>query len=498
MGYAVASPNSWATVTSTNPPRAAGRRMPGIPPPILSPPLTLASEVESTMLIVLIQLCVIVAAARIFAWLFRRLGQPIVVGEILAGLILGPSMLSILGEFLPAETMQPIRDAWSRIFDPSVSQIFTVISQLGLVFLLFLIGLEFDFSHLKRSGKASLLISIVGIVLPFGLGYLLAIWMHPEVGFHEDPETGVVTPIKFLGFALFMGTAMSITAIPILGRIMMELDITRSRLGAITITSAAIDDAFGWILLATCAALVKSTIGGEFHWQNSVLMLGESIGFAAIMIFMVRPFLRKWATWALRRDKGELGINSLAMLFILMFLCAISTNLIGIFSIFGAFILGATLSTETEFREAIRRQLSQFVTAFFLPIFFTYTGLRTDVGALEGGMLWVFAGAVSAAAIIGKFGGCTVAARVGGLDWRESSCVGVMMNTRALMELIVINVGYELGVIPKSVFCMLVMMAVLTTIMTTPILLRLSHGTELEPMIAGSSFGKGIAKVAPT
>jgi len=452
---------------------------PGLP----IPPLTLASEVESTLLIVLIQLCVIIAAARIFAAIFRKLGQPIVVGEILAGLILGPS---VLGHIAPgfSELVFPT--------DPDnptahvVASSFQVLSQLGLIFLLFLIGLEFDFSHLKRSGKASLLISITGIVLPFGLGILLALWMHPVVGFHLDEATGAPTPIDFRGFALFMGTAMSITAIPILGRIMMELDIARSRLGAITITSAAIDDAMGWILLAMCAAMVRA----EFQWENTLLMLGEAVAFAAIMIFMVRPFLKRWANWALRRDKGELGLNSLAMLFILMFLCAIATNLIGIFSIFGAFILGATLSTETAFREAIRRQLSQFVTAFFLPIFFTYTGLRTDVGELEGGMLWVFAAAVSAAAIIGKFGGCTFAARIGGLDWRQSSCVGVMMNTRALMELIVINVGYELGVIPPSVFAMLVIMAVLTTVMTTPILLRLSRGTELEPMIAASSFGK--------
>lgn len=452
----------------------------------VQPPLYLASDVESVLLIVLVQLCVIIAAARIFAHLFRKLGQPIVVGEILAGLILGPS---VLGQFAPGFSELVFPTDPDNPTSQVVASSFQVLSQLGLIFLLFLIGLEFDFSHLRRSGKASLLISVTGIVLPFGLGVLLAMWMHTEVGFHEDPVTGARKPIDLVGFALFMGTAMSITAIPILGRIMMELDIARSRLGAITITSAAIDDAFGWILLATCAALVRSTVGGEFHWQNSLIMLGEAVAFAAIMIFMARPLLRTWSTWALRKDRGELGLNSLAMLFILMFLCAIATNLIGIFSIFGAFILGATLSTETAFREAIRRQLSQFVTAFFLPIFFTYTGLRTDVGELQGGMLWVFAAAVSAAAIIGKFGGCAVAARVGGLDWRQSSCVGVMMNTRALMELIVINVGYELGVIPKSVFAMLVIMAVITTIMTTPILLRMSRGTELEPMIAGSSFG---------
>ncbi len=435
------------------------------------------SEVEDTLLIVLIQLVVIIAAARVFAAIFQRLGQPIVVGEILAGLLLGPSMLRMLGLVLPEPAMESVRDAWTSVFNPEVGPVFGVMSQLGLIFLLFLVGLEFDFSHVKRSGKASLLISITGIILPFGMGYGLAMAMHPHVA----------PTIDLRGFALFMGTAMSITAIPVLGRIMMELDIARSRLGAITITSAAIDDACGWILLAAVSAMVRSA----FHPGDTLLMLAESIGFALGMIFIARPMLKRWAKAAVKRGGGNLGLVDLAALLIIMFLCAIATNLIGIFSIFGAFILGATLSGEHGFREAVRGQLSRFVTAFFLPIFFTYTGLRTDVGTLEGWMLWGFAIAVSAVAIAGKFGGCTLAARFGGLSWRQSCCVGVMMNARALMELIVINVGHDLGVIPSSVFCMLVFMAVLTTVMTTPILVRAAKGTELEPLIEQSPFRKG-------
>ncbi len=413
-------------------------------------------------------------AARGFGMLFRKLGQPIVVGEILAGLILGPS---VFGRMFPGLSAQ--------VFDTSVQPVFQILAQLGLIFLLFLIGLEFDFRHLKTSGRSSLTISIVGIVLPFVLGFGLAHAMHPHIE-HVLGKDGAMRAVDINGFALFMGTAMSITAIPILGRIMMELNISRSRLGAITITAAAIDDAAGWIILGAVSALVRS----EFHPLNTLLVLGETIGFALAMVFIVKPLLRRWTKFALRRGDHELGLTSLAMLFVLMFLCAIATNIIGIFAIFGAFILGATLSSEDEFRAVVTKYFRSFVTVFFLPIFFTYTGLRTDVGTLQGGTLWIFAGLVSALAIIGKFGGCGMAALLTGHTPRESACIGVMMNTRALMELIVINVGYELGVIPRSVFCMLVMMAVLTTVMTTPILLRLARDTELEPLVEQSGFLK--------
>lgn len=399
------------------------------------------------------------------------------VGEIAAGLILGPSVFGKLAPELSA-----------AVFDASVAPIFLVLAQLGLIFLLFLIGLEFDFRHVRTNARSSLLISIMGIVLPFTLGWLLAGLLYPHLESHVDKR----------GFSLFMGTAMSITAIPILGRIMMELDITRTRVGAITITAAAIDDAAGWIILAAVSAMARA----NFHLVDSLTMMVETIAFALLMIFVAKPALGWWVRRSLQAGGGVLSLNAMAILFVVLFLCAIATNLIGIFAIFGAFILGASLSSEQEFREAVARQLRNFVTAFFLPIFFTYTGLRTDIGTLHSGTMWLFAGLVSAAAIAGKFGGCTLAARAGGMSMRESACVGVMMNTRALMELIVINVGYELGVIPKSVFCMLVLMALLTTVMTTPILLRLMKGTELEPCIARSGFAPRFVPqppaVAPT
>ena len=408
------------------------------------------AHVETILLAVIVQLIVIIAAARIFGALFHRLGQPQVCGEIAAGLILGPSLF---GGFFP--------DLFQKVFDPSVGQIFSVMSQLGLVLLMFLIGLEFDFGHLKENRRTALSVSVVGIVVPFALGFLLGLYMHRQLGLQGSS----------LNFALFMAAAMSITAIPILGRIMIELNINRTRLGSLTISAAAVDDAAGWIILALVTAIVRST----FDPVKLSLMVAEVIGFAVFMLFIVRPLLIRWI-----RGIADLTINTLAILLILIFLAAAVTNLIGIFSIFGAFFFGALLHDQHEFVAAIRRRLSDFVTVFFLPIFFTYTGLRTDIGSMSGTTLWTFCGLVLLAAMAGKFGGCTLAARANGLPWRESSIIGVMMNTRALMELIVINIGYDLGIIPKSVFFMLVFMAVVTTYITAPLLRRMVPNSEIE------------------
>lgn len=444
-------------------------------------------SIEELLIPILIQLAVIITVARLFALIGRRLGQPAAVGEIVAGLVLGPSVLQRLAPDLWAALFQPgllhvPAELSAVVFDKT----FAVLSQLGLIFLLFLIGLEFDFSHLRQHGRAALGISFAGVALPFALGLGLAPLLHPHIEPH--PQTG--QPVPPLGFALFLGVALSITAIPILGRMMMELNINRTRLGAITISAAAADDAAGWILLASVAGIVRS----GFAWAGALRMIGETVGFALLILIVARPLLRRWARWALKRDGGELGLNGLAVLLAVMFLCSIATGLIGIFAIFGAFLLGAALSAEEQFRAAAAGKLRDFVTAFFLPIFFTSTGLRTNIGTLESPALWGWAALVLAAAVVGKFGGCGLAARLGGFSPRESACIGVMMNTRALMELIVINLGYELRVIPPSVFCMLVLMALITTVMTTPILLRLMPGTELEPYIQASSFRRSTTK----
>jgi Kef-type K+ transport system membrane component KefB len=438
-------------------------------------------DLEHLLLPVLAQLIVIIAAARIFGALARKLGQPAVVGEILAGLILGPSLFGWLFPGLFQAVFKPhLHGVPDDLANAAFPKIFQVLSQIGLIFLLFLIGLEFDFTHLKLKGRAAVTVSVSGILLPFALGALIAPIIHPVL--EDHPVAGKV---PLLGLTLFMGVAMSITAIPILGRIMIEMGINRTKIGAVVISAAAVDDACGWILLATVAALSKAGTDG-FSWTETATMIGLTVGFAAAMFLIVRPLLLKYFTWSLRKNDGQLSLNALAVLLIVMLACAIATNLIGIFAIFGAFILGAILSDQQELREAVKTRIRDLITSFFLPIFFTYTGLRTDIGSMIG--LWWVAGLVLLAAVFGKFGGCLLAARVSGFGWKESSIIGVMMNTRALMELIVINLGYDLGVVPKSLFCALVIMAVVTTVMTSPILLRLRFGTELEEPIRKSGF----------
>ena len=421
------------------------------------------ASLEVVLLRVLVQLIVIIAAARVFGNVFRRLGQPQVCGEIAAGLILGPSFL---GGLAPGVSQ--------LVFSSSVSQIFSILSQIGLILLLFLIGLEFDFAHVKAKGRAALTISAAGVVLPFILGLLVAEVLYPVAG----------QGINKLGFSLFIATALSITAIPILGRIMIELNINLTYVGSLTITAAAVDDATVWILLTVVAAIVRS----EFRPLHAVLMIVETAAFAIVMFGVVRPMLKKWI---LRRRESEgdgISLTTLTAVLLLVLSCAVVTNLIGIFSIFGAFVAGAVLFDEEKFRAALTDRLRDFTVAFFLPIFFTYTGLRTDIGSMESRGLWLLCGLVLLAASAGKFGGCALAARWSGLSWRNACAVGVMMNTRALMELIVINVGFELGVIPRSVFFMLVFMAVVTTYITTPLLRRTIRNTEMELLLASSEF----------
>jgi Kef-type K+ transport system membrane component KefB len=233
---------------------------------------------------------------------------------------------------------------------------------------------------------------------------------------------------------------------------------------------------------------VAAAVRAAFDPSRTLLMAAATAAFVLVLIGAARPVLCRAARAALRQGNGELGVTALAGLLVLMFVCAILTNLIGIFALFGAFVLGAVLSGEHDFRTAVNRRLRDLVAAFFLPLFFAYTGLRTDVGSLGSWELGLLAGLVCVTATAGKLGGCTLAAWLSGLSWRESACVGTLMNTRGLMTLIVVNLGKDLGVVSDSVYCMLVLMALLTTLLTTPLLLRLMPGTELEGPIRGSGF----------
>ena len=414
----------------------------------------MSEHFQDYFLHVLIQLVVIIVAARLGAWLLGKLGQPQVVGEILVGLALGPS---VLGHFAP--------EAIEFIFPADTTIVFRVLSELGLVLLMFLIGLEFDFSHLRHVGRTATGVAAAGIALPFALGLTLAMWMHPLVAADVDRT----------GFMLIVAVALSITAIPILGRIMIELDIQRTRLGTLTITAAAIDDALGWILLAG----VSTMIHGDFELWSVVRMALLTIVFVAGCWLVARPLLGRATDYLLGESGGDLSVIGLSVVLVAVFLAAVATNVIGIFAIFGPFVLGAVLSDRHALRDAVGRRLREIVYTLFLPIFFTYTGLRTNVGLLESWQHWWLCGLVVATAMVGKIVGCGLAGRAGGLTWRESGCVAVMMNTRALMGLIAINVGRDMGVVPDSVFCMLVIMALVTTLLTLPLLRRLLTEEDL-------------------
>jgi Kef-type K+ transport system membrane component KefB len=437
-------------------------------------------DVERLLLPVLVQLVVIIAAARLFGALARRVGQPAVVGEIVAGLLLGPSLLGWLAPDLFNALFRPSLEGVNQpLADALIAKIFTVLAQIGLIFLLFLVGLEFEGKHVRANGRAAILISVAGIAVPFGLGAALAPAIHPHLEAH--PVAGAVS---LPGLTLFLGVALSITAIPVLGRIMMELQITRTRVGSITMTAAAVDDAIGWILLAAVAAVVRS----NFDPLDTLRMVALTLAFATAMFLAVGPLLARYFTRALRANHGELSATSFAVLLVALLLSALATNLIGIFAVFGAFALGAALSNQEDLRRAVPAKLHDIVTGFFVPVFFTYTGLRTDITGIHGAAMWLILAAVIAAAVIGKLVGCGLAARLSGFSWKESGIVGAMMNSRGLMALIAINVGYELGVVPRSLFSVLVLMALVTTALTTPLLLLLRRGTEIEEPIARSGF----------
>ncbi len=429
------------------------------------------AQTESLLLRMLVQLAVIIVASLLGARVAQWFRQPAVVGEIAAGLLLGPSLF---GWLFPT--------AAQAIFAPETAQVMQILSQIGLILLLFLVGLEFDFGHLRWHGRAALATSLTGVILPFALGLALAPLIYP----HLEEIDG--NPVPYGGYMLFMGVSMSITAIPVLARILLELDIVRTRIGSVTMTAAAVDDVIGWILLAGISSIVKAQFDGWKVAQMTFFTL-LFFGFVALLL---RPAMK----WLLQRcyvgeDRSDISATGLGLVLVVLFLCCIATSWIGIFAIFGAFLLGAALSDEEPLRKALGRELRDFLSVFFLPIFFTYTGLRTNLGSLETFTHWLLLAAICAAAIGGKWGGCTLAAWTGGFKLREAACIGALMNTRGLMGLMVINVGRELGVIPPSVFCMLVLVALVTTLMTTPLLLWLAPGTELESPVSQSALGKG-------
>lgn len=403
-------------------------------------------ETEQLVSFTLIELVAILIAARLAGKVAHWLGQPRVVGEIVAGLLLGPSLF---GRLFPEQ--------FEFVFHSISPLPLIILSQIGLTLLMFQIGLEFDFSHLKEKQNRGIVASVsaAGIVLPFLLGWLVGVWSHPVLAADVNP----------LVYRLFLAVALSITAIPILGRIMMELGITRTRLGAIAITSAALNDVTGWILLAVVSALTTAQFSSSrFTGQLALLFI-----FLAAWQFLIRPVLKRVIN-SFKPWDDRLPHDLIAIMLVVIFVSGLVTFGAGVFVIFGGFVAGMMLHDRQEFVAGWKQTVSHFVTVFFLPIFFTFTGLRTNVNSLDSSSLWGWCALMTAAATVGKFVGCGAAARFCGMTWADASCLGIMMNTRALMELVVINIGYDLGVIPPNVFTMLVLMAIFSTIITAPVL----------------------------
>jgi Kef-type K+ transport system membrane component KefB len=402
---------------------------------------------EKTLLLLCADLALIVAAARLFGWLFGKVGQPPVVGEILAGVILGPSLL---GRLYPG--------AIQALLTPKTTAILSALAQVGLILLMLLIGLEFPFDRLRQAARASLAVAVAGIAVPFASSYALAGWLYALA-----PGSSSLS-----AFRLFFATAVSITAIPIMGRILMHTRLTRTRMGLTSITAAAMDDVIGWLLLGAVVAAV--THGGVSFRRLAVSFLGVVVLAAAFWA------LGRFGVSRLRVPRtaaGGLPASWLAVILTAVFVCATVTNALGVFSIFGGFLCGIAGSFHPELREAIKNSIGDLVAVLFLPVFFVFSGLRTDVGSLgSDSRLWVALAAVIAVSCASKFGATALAARATGLAWKESLSIGLLMNTRALMALVVINIGADMGVVSPAAFFWLVTMALFTTVITTPILRR--------------------------
>ena len=407
-----------------------------------------AHKTEALLFFTLLQLTVIVLAARIGGGVALRIGQTAAVGEIIVGILLGPSLFG---------WMAP--DLFQYLFHSSAPEPMQMLSQIGLVLLMFQIGLEFDFSHLseKRNRKAMLWVAAASLIAPFALGYAVGQFSAPILSPAAHP----------LGSALFVATAFSITALPILGRIMMEFNMTRTSIGVIAISAAAINDVIGWLLLALITTLTLS----DFNGTDFAIKVALVLVFFVVSWFGVRPLMKRILHRCDARS-GELTDNLLGIVLAAIFVSAMTTYHLGIFAIFGGFMMGVLLHDERAFVTTWRKRISPFVMVFFLPIFFTYTGLRTNIGGLDSASAWGWCVLIVALATLGKFGGAYLAARFAGMNHHESKVLGVMMNTRALMELIVINVGYDLGVISQQMFTILVIMAIFSTVITSPLLRR--------------------------
>ena len=403
----------------------------------------------SPVVILLLQLLVILAAGRAVGWLFRRAGQTAVIGEMLAGVLLGPSLL---GRALP--------NAEGFLFPASSMAALHLVSQLGVVLFMFVVGMELDLPGLRHRARATVIISNVGIVVPFCLGALLAVRLY---------EAYAPAGVSLATFALFCGVAMSITAFPVLARIISERGLSGTPLGTTGLGCAAMADVTAWCLLAIVLAV------GRGSGVGAPIVAGLCAALIALVVLRgVRPHAVR-LFGSTREIVAPPALLSLILVF--LFVMALLTELIGIHAIFGAFLAGLAVGGAADLRDPVRRAVEPLAAAVLVPVFFAYSGLRTEIGLVHGPADWIVCGAVIATAVAGKLGGTALAARWTGMPWRDGLALGALMNTRGLMELIVLNVGYDLDILSPALYTMMVVMALATTCMTGPLLGILSPRT---------------------
>jgi Kef-type K+ transport system membrane component KefB len=392
---------------------------------------------------VLLALVAVTAIGWILGKLLALFGQPPVIGEVLAGILVGPSLL---GAIWP--------EASSYLLPTNVAPALGVVAQLGVILYMFCVGLELDIGQLRERGRATIAISHASIVVPFLLGSLLALWLFPR---YSDAN------VPFTPFALFLGAAMSVTAFPVLARILTDRGIANTPLGAVALTCAAADDVTAWCLLAFVVSVAQATLGA-----GMVVIAGTFIYLAA-MWWIVRPLVHRWLRSFDQHARASTR-GAVAILCLGVFVSALLTEWIGIHAIFGAFLWGAIAPRHSRIGRELSAKLGDTVVVLLLPAFFAFTGMRTQIGLLHDWYDWLWCGVIILMATVGKFGGSTIAARMTGSSWRDAMSLGILMNTRGLMELVVLNIGLDLQIISPTIFTMMVVMAIVTTIATTPIL----------------------------
>jgi Kef-type K+ transport system membrane component KefB len=393
---------------------------------------------------------VILLTARVLGWFFQRIGQPRVIGEMTAGILLGPS---VFGRFFPA--------AFHYVLPDSSFPAISLLSQVGLLLFMFVVGLEVDLAHVLKQRTTIVLVSNVSIALPLVLGVWLAKALYPRfAGEH----------VSFPPFALFMGTAMSVTAFPVLARILKERNLMSSSLGRMAIACAAIDDVSAWLLLAVLTAMVRST-RGWWHFAITLLLL---VGFILVMLTGVRWLGRFLESWY---EKSGVGIELLSFLVLFIFAASWTTEKLGVHALFGAFMAGLVMPNNERLLTDVVERIESLSLALLLPLFFALTGLRTRIDLLTGSSALGYSLAILAVAVVGKLAGAAVGAKVIGLNWKDSFGLGVLMNTRGLVELVILNAALDLGVSSPELFTMMVLMALITTFMTSPILSAMKIGT---------------------